>query len=312
MKMIGTISLNPTIDKTFLVEKLLQSDMNILEHNSCAAGKAINLAKLFEFFECSAKVMGVVAGMTGKSILYNLEQMGIANDFIEISGESRTNIQIIDILTKKSTFLFEKTVYNITPNIIEQIDSLYDSYCKSCDLIILTGALPANIPDDKYLHMINKAKRAGKTVFLDTSGKGLAEGIKANPDLIKPNEHEMAELAGVSSEDTDALIQHGIKLHNQGIKYVLLSLGEKGACLICKDGIFRGNTPQADALNTVGCGDSMVAAFTHAILGNQSPKNSLKFSLAAGAANTLSLEPASFSKENLAEMLDRCVVNDYI
>ncbi|MCB6759186.1 PfkB family carbohydrate kinase, partial [Phocaeicola vulgatus] len=83
----------------------------------------------------------------------------------------------------------------------------------------------------EYRELIEIVKRQGKQVILDTSGEYLREGLKAKPTMIKPNQEELEDLLGVEIKNREDLILAGKKLVSQGIPYVVISLGAKGALM---------------------------------------------------------------------------------
>ena len=90
-----------------------------------------------------------------------------------------------------------------------------------------------------------------------------------------------------------------MELHDKGIEYVVVSLGKDGALLVCDQGILHGIPPKIKAVNTVGCGDSMVAAFAVAFRQGYAPRESLKYAVAVSAANALSDRTGHFEPEEL-------------
>ena len=141
------------------------------------------------------------------------------------------------------------------------------------------------------------AKAKDKKVILDTSGDLLKEGIKANPTMIKPNSEEMESLLGISINNKDEIIKSALKLHQSGIE-VVVSLGDDGALLVSKEGIYQGRPPKIDVVNTVGCGDSMVAAFAVGVERGYSLVDSLKYAISVSAANALTNPTGSFKQED--------------
>ena len=140
-------------------------------------------------------------------------------------------------------------------------------------------------------------QKKGKKVILDTSGDLLKEGIKANPTMIKPNSEEMESLLGISINNKDEIIKSALKLHQSGIE-VVVSLGDDGALLVSKEGIYQGRPPKIDVVNTVGCGDSMVAAFAVGFERGDSLVDSLKYAISVSAANALTNSTGSFKQED--------------
>ncbi len=111
-----------------------------------------------------------------------------------------------------------------------------------------------------YRCMIRAAREAGKPVLLDTSGTLLEECISEAPTLIKPNIDEIRALTGRSMDTRESLIQAAKGASLDGIENVVISLGD-GSLVIGKEGVFEVKVPRIDAVNTVGCGDSMIAGF---------------------------------------------------
>ena len=50
-------------------------------------------------------------------------------------------------------------------------------------------------------------------------------------------------------------------IHANGVEIVAVSLGADGSLAVGEEGIFRAIVPKINAVNTVGCGDSMIAGF---------------------------------------------------
>jgi 6-phosphofructokinase 2 len=99
---------------------------------------------------------------------------------------------------------------------------------------------------------------------LDTSGPALKEALKENVYLIKPNQRELALLAGkefLSSAEQEEFALEIIK--TQRAKYVVVSLGARGAFIASENGIFYQSTPSVSVNSTIGAGDSMVAGLIY-------------------------------------------------
>jgi len=99
------------------------------------------------------------------------------------------------------------------------------------------------------------------------------------------------------------------RLHEMGIKYVLISLGSDGAVLVCDEGVYHGKPGKIEAVNTVGCGDSMVASFAAALEMNKASEDCLTYAVAVSAANALSMRTGYFEQENLEIILGGVTVS---
>ena len=90
------------------------------------------------------------------------------------------------------------------------------------------------------------AKGMGKKVILDSrQGDTLKAGLRACPDMVKPNRDEMEQLFGEKLDSKVAVIACAEKIQAMGIPHVVVSLGGDGALLVCREGCYRAVIPQA-------------------------------------------------------------------
>ena len=136
-------------------------------------------------------------------------------------------------------------------------------------------------------------------------GALLAEGLKAAPYLIKPNDDELSRLAGKKLETIEELTAEGQKLLESGIERVIISLGGRGALYLR-----RGSTIYAEGLNvpvgsTVGAGDSVVAALAYAESQDMSEEDAVRLSTATGAANVMCSGTQAAERSVIEELLPK-------
>ena len=143
----------------------------------------------------------------------------------------------------------------------------------------------------------------GKAVILDTSGKLLEMGIEAKPTLIKPNIDEIRMLTGKSCDDINDIIQAAKAVHAGGVEIVAVSLGADGSLAVGEEGVFRAEVPKIDAVNTVGCGDSMIAGFALGISEGLSLPETLRRASAISAAAAMREETGFFVMEDMEKLL---------
>ena len=86
------------------------------------------------------------------------------------------------------------------------------------------------------------------------------------------------------------------------VNHVAVSLGGDGSFVVCDDGIFRARVPKIDAVNTVGCGDSMIAGFALGLSEGLSVEEILKKASAISAAAALREETGFFVKEDMEKI----------
>ncbi|MGW8187144.1 MAG: 1-phosphofructokinase family hexose kinase, partial [Desulfobacterales bacterium] len=110
-----------------------------------------------------------------------------------------------------------------------------------------------------YREMIAAIVRKGGQVALDASGKAFRQAVTAVPALVKPNIDELQEFCGQSLDTQAEVIGAARPLLDQGVQTVVVSMGDKGALFVEKNGIIQAIPPQVQVKSTVGAGDAMLS-----------------------------------------------------
>lgn len=311
--MIATITLNPALDKTLRTSRVVQGTVNRIEEVvNVAGGKGINVAKVLKQYGYDAKALGFLGGYTGEYISDTVAKIGAINKFTAVEGQTRTSINVITEDGYVTEYL--EPGPEISESEFNSFMETYKSEIKDCDIVIISGSAPKNIKPEVYAELITIAKEAGKKVLLDTSGENLKAGVKALPFMIKPNMKELETLMGKRVQGMQEVCEASTALVKMGIPNVLVSMGSKGI-LYSKEGPsgviqFYVKAPSIRVVNSVGSGDSAVAAFAMAVLEGKNPEETLKKCVAVSVANALSIEngiiPLEKAKE-IEETLELCV-----
>jgi len=300
--MIITLTLNAAIDKAYQISGTVQlgTVMRVTSCKNTAGGKGLNVARVVKL--CGEEVVpsGLVGGRTGELLEQLACHDGLNGRFFHTSAETRCCINILDENRQSTEFL--EPGESVTELEIAEFIKEFKTICADAQVVTMSGSVPKGIGKDIYRELVGKVKRWGKKVILDTSGELMREGIQAAPDLIKPNHEELSMLLGRTVTTLDEVKAAAIELHKKGIGQVVVSMGKEGALLVCEQGIFRGIPPKIRAVNTVGCGDSMVAAFAVAMQCKFTPKESLRYAVAISAASALSEQTGHFEKEELEKI----------
>ncbi len=95
--MIKTLTLNPAVDKAVTIDRFTVDEVNrITSVRLDAGGKGINVARVLHRLGAPTVAVAPVAGGAGKFLTDRLAEEGIPCDFLEIPGESRTNLKVVD------------------------------------------------------------------------------------------------------------------------------------------------------------------------------------------------------------------------
>ena len=116
--------------------------------------------------------------------------------------------------------------------------------------------------DEIYARIMEHLDGRGIRIAVDATKNLLRRVLKYHPFLIKPNNHELGEMFGVTLKTDDEIIEHAKRLQDEGATNVLISMAGDGAILLTEEGVFyRSAAPKGTLVNSVGAGDSMVAGF---------------------------------------------------
>lgn len=280
---ILTVTLNPAIDKSLTLEQLTFGGLNRVRGiRMDAGGKGINVAKALNGYGVNVLATGFVAGQNGKWLLDRLFEFGIPNRFVTIPGETRTNLKLVD-LSKGVTTEVNEAGFVVGNEDVNVLTDILNSMMSDAKVIVFGGSIPRGVPSDIYRNLIRLAKSHGLRTILDAEGPALAEGIRAQPYVIKPNRYEMELLFGRDMSDDDNLRAASRELVSEGVELVVVSMGADGALFVSKDEEIRTWPPTVVAQSTVGAGDSMVSAIAAAALENRSVQDIAAWATAAGA-----------------------------
>ena len=301
--MITTVTLNASVDKLYLLDSVaLGQVMRVKEVQNTAGGKGLNVARVSALAGESVRALGFLGGYSGQYIRSMLSLQGVEADFTEIDGETRSCINIRDCSTGRHTEFLEPGA-SVTPQNLDEFLKSYENAAVQSDVITISGSVPSGTPADFYRTLVRIAKQHGVPVLVDTSGDLLKEAVKEKPTMIKPNTDEIAQLLGRPISSGKQLEDAAQMLQQSGIPIVAISMGKDGVLVACDEGLFLGTTPDIPVVNTVGCGDSMVAGFAVGLARRYPMTDTIEFASAISTANALSMKTGWFEPDDLKQML---------
>ena len=284
--MIYTITFNPALDYIVSVKDFQMGLTNRTDEETLLpGGKGINVSIVLKNLGVENTALGFTAGSTGREIRKRLEEIGCRTEFIEIpKGFSRINVKLKNV---------EGTEINGKgPDIDkESLKKLLDRLVclQKGDVLVLAGSIPASLPDSIYQEICEMLSGRGITIVVDATKELLVKVLPFAPFLIKPNNHELGEIFGVSLQTADEVIPYAQKLRGMGAANVLVSMAGEGAVLAAADGkVYRQKAPKGRLINAVGAGDSMVAGFLAGWFQTRNYEKAFQMGVATGSASAFS------------------------
>ncbi|MCH5194342.1 MAG: 1-phosphofructokinase [Oscillospiraceae bacterium] len=298
--MVYTVTFNPAIDYVVRTDEITVGGVNRAKDEKIYfGGKGINVSLVLSELGIKSRALGFTAGFTGEAIEKGVREKGIETDFVHLeNGFSRINVKIKsgdetelngqgpDIDDRALSELFSK------------LDRLTDG-----DTIVLAGSIPSSMPSDIYEKILERLSGKNIRAVVDATKDLLLNVLKYKPFLVKPNNHELGEMFGVTLKTAEEIAEYAGKLKDMGARNVLVSMAGDGALLLDENGkthicgVCKGTVK-----NSVGAGDSMVAGF---IAGSEQGdfEYALKLGTAAGGATAFSDGLAQ--KEEIFRLLEQ-------
>lgn len=309
--MILTITLNPSIDRRYVVDGFEKGRVfRAREVQYTPGGKGLNVTKVIKAFNEPVVATGFLGGRSGEYIKDQLDDMNIQHKFVDIRGETRSCIAILSD-DKSQTEVLEDGPYIFKEETLNFYE-LYRDIIKECEIICASGSLPKGLTSDTYRKLIDIAKEQNKKFILDTSGEALRLGVEGAPFLVKPNKEELEKLVGHSIVNEYEIFKSAKHLLDKGINIVVISLGSKGSVVFSNDYAYRVKLPKVNAINPVGSGDSMVAGFAVALKRDYDFETMIRFASACGTANAMEAETGKVDIDNVRRLMKEIKIEEII
>lgn len=298
--MIYTVTLNPSIDYIVHIDQLVIGDVNRMKSDlKLPGGKGINVSRILKRINNDSTALGFLGGFTGSFIKEWLEKEAIQTNFTTVADDTRINIKL------KASEETEINGQGPTVSVKEMADlKKILGNLSSSDIVVLSGSKPASVPTGFYQELIEIIKAQGASFVIDTTGADLMDALEKKPLLVKPNNHELADLYQTTFNSVEDIYPFGQRLLDEGAQHALVSMAGDGALLFTNEGIYRSNVLKRSVKNSVGAGDSMIAGFVGNFTKTKNAVEAFKWGVACGSATTFSddLATADFIQELLPEV----------
>ena len=303
--MILTVTMNPAIDKVYAIDDFhVHGVFRPKAMTATAGGKGLNVARVARILGEQVMATGLIGGATGQFIHSQLQNIGIISRFVPIEGETRICINIMDEKNVTSTEILEPGPI-VSENEYKTFLKRFEEMVTECDVVTASGSLPRCMPVDFYRSLISIANKKGKMFILDTSEEYFKEGIKEGPFMVKPNQHEFAQVMGHDFSTREDYVSALKLLKKSGVVFPVISLGDKGCVVALPNGkVYHFFSSSIKVVNTVGSGDAFVAGCAVALSRGAEPIEVIRLGMACGMANTQFFETGMVSMELVTKFLE--------
>lgn len=284
MTHIITLTLNPAVDKSCSVEQVLpERKLRCGQPEFHPGGGGINVSRAIAVLGGDSVAYWTCGGAIGNLLRQSLADEGLNHHPIEIAAMTRENL----IVFEESSCQQFRFGMPGAPLAEEEVQSCLDLLIRinpPPEYIVLSGSLPPAVDQGLYGRIVEAMPDLSRVV-LDTSGRALQLGLDAGVYLIKPNLHELGQLAGHLIEHDSDIREVASSLIETGkAQVVVTSLGSGGAVLTTADRHEHIRAPTVKIRSKVGAGDSTLAGIVLALTRGKPISDAVRFGVAAGSA----------------------------
>lgn len=285
MKTIISIAMNPSIDKSSSVERVIaERKLYCGKPRYEPGGGGVNVSRAIKKLGGESKLLYPQGGLSGQLLNELLEEEGISHQAFPIKGAVRENLIILEASTGYQ-FRFGMPGPELHENEWRKCLDEVARMKPKADYIVASGSLPDGVPSDFYARIARLGKEIGAKVIVDAPSHTFKSVLQEGVYLIKPNIREFRELVGDEiKEESQIKTRAKAIVESKESEIVIISLGAGGAIMATKDTVEHILPPTVPVISKVGAGDSMVAGIVLALARGMSVPEAARFGVAAGAA----------------------------
>ncbi len=215
-----------------------------------------------------------------------MTSMNIMHDFVDVAGQTRVNIQIID--PKGQHTEFNEPGPQISEHDFLRLLEKMDGYLDDRNIFVVSGSLPPNFPLANYRKMLKTIKKAGCHLVIDAAGDILREALAFEPDFVKPSLFELAEFVGEQpTTDPETSVARARQMLEAGAQAVCVSMAHEGSVFVSKhhhEALYVNSEPKIEDCGSIGTGDAMVGAIANSLAKGLDIYELSKYTVAMGRA----------------------------
>jgi len=298
--MILTVTPNPCVDKTIFVDHVeLGTIIRGKKATAIAGGKGTNVSRVVKALDRPTKALQVVGGHTGAHIEEMIRvQDGVETVPVWVSAPSREIVTVLDTSKHVQTAYMEPGP-EITAEEAARVGQVFENVLGEAKVVTFNGTVPCAVLHSLYYDLIKAAARRDIKTVLDSHGPAFAEGIRAQPFMVKPNIGETQRFFGEQVRTDNDILKAITKYHRLGASWVVISMGARGAIASLDGQLFRCTPPKVDEVNPVGSGDALVAGFAVGLMEGMDLEETCRLAVGAGTANATSWDIGRCSRDEI-------------
>jgi 6-phosphofructokinase 2 len=289
MSPVLTLTVNPALDVMVPVDRVVSGvKLRCGKPRLDPGGGGINVSRALHRLGTPTVALYAVGGLTGARLRDLVDREGFPHRPIAIADETRQSFTAHENSTGKQ-YRFVLPGPELSANEWQGLLETALEMAEKAELVVASGSLAPGMPDDFYARVATALERQGARLILDSSGPGLVRTLDlAHVYLVKPNMHEIVELAGAELAWPEGQADWASALVAQGRSdVVIITHREAGALVVTRDRRTQVRPPAMQVLSAIGAGDSFIAGLCTGLVRGQSMTDAGALGMAAASATLL-------------------------
>jgi 1-phosphofructokinase family hexose kinase len=302
---------NLTIDRTSAIPALRPGE--VLRTGVVAVtpgGKGLNVARAARALGVPAVLAAFVPGHTGRAAAALIGEEGVTLAGVPVDGELRSTAVFLEP-GGRATVINEPGP-PLAAGDWAALEAAVDAALPGHGVLVCSGSLPPESPDDGYALLARHAREAGCLTVVDAGGALLAAALAAHPDVVTPN---LAEAEGLLHGRADESVEASpdarpraeaaaAALVRAGAGAAVVTAAAAGAAVAAGGETTWIAAPPVDAVrNPIGAGDVLTAALAAALEDGDDVLTAARRGVAAAAASVEAPRAGDLDPARMAELL---------
>ena len=221
-----------------------------------SGGKGANQAVAASRLGANVYMIGKVGNDdNGDALLKKLAEDEVDIEYISVDNSNPTGMAVIMVDQDANNSII------VVPGANMKIES--SDVQKAREVIIMSKLIVAQFetPVEATIEAFKIAKDNNVVTILNPApAREIPDELLGLTDIIIPNETEAYELTKIKIDNENSIKAAAEKFLERGAKYAIITLGERGAALVSKEGFEIIKAVKVTALDTTAAGDSFIGA----------------------------------------------------